>query len=325
MILFIQYSMNKLFMIENPELFQGEAYLKNNKNYFEGWYFKNSTKKDTISFIPGISISSNEKKAFIQVITNYKSYFISYKIEEFQFSNKPFYIKIGDNFFSKNRIRINIEDRKKKLKIKGELRYSNRKNIKVNFLSPNIMGPFSFLPFMECNHVILSMKNEVNGFMKINKKELLFENGIGYIEKDFGTSFPKSYLWIQGNCFSTKDTSFMLSIANIPFVYREFRGIICVLIVLDKEYRFTTYNGTKIEKYKVNNKEVNISLKKGNYHLYIHSLNNSSQKLVAPRKGKMNKDILESVNATLEVSLYFYEKLIFKDMSSNCGLEIVNL
>ena len=30
--------MNKLYFIQNPDLFQGEEYLNNNKNYFEGWY-----------------------------------------------------------------------------------------------------------------------------------------------------------------------------------------------------------------------------------------------------------------------------------------------
>ena len=37
--------MKKIFLIKNPELFQGEKYIKTNKNYFEGWYFKNTNKK----------------------------------------------------------------------------------------------------------------------------------------------------------------------------------------------------------------------------------------------------------------------------------------
>ena len=32
--------MNKLFLMKNPELFQGEKHLKENKDYFEGWYLK---------------------------------------------------------------------------------------------------------------------------------------------------------------------------------------------------------------------------------------------------------------------------------------------
>lgn len=79
------------------------------------------------------------------------------------------------------------------------------------------MGPFSYVPFMECNHVILSMKNNANGHININDNMLNFDNGIGYIEKDWGCSFPKKYIWCQGNNFQNPTTSFMLSIADIPF------------------------------------------------------------------------------------------------------------
>ena len=34
--------MKKLLLIKNPKLFQGEKYINKNKNYFEGWYFKNT-------------------------------------------------------------------------------------------------------------------------------------------------------------------------------------------------------------------------------------------------------------------------------------------
>ena len=93
--------MNKLYLIKNPEIFQGEKYLETNKTYFEGWYFKNTNKENGISVIPGININENERKSFIQVITNKESYYVNYNIDEFEFSDKPFCIKIGKNLFSK--------------------------------------------------------------------------------------------------------------------------------------------------------------------------------------------------------------------------------
>ena len=35
--------------MKNPEIFQGEKKLNTNKNYFEGWYFKN-TNSETGTF-----------------------------------------------------------------------------------------------------------------------------------------------------------------------------------------------------------------------------------------------------------------------------------
>ena len=96
--------MNKLFLMKNPELFQGEKYLDTNKNYFEGWYFKNTNNKEGISFIPGINIDNQNKKAFIQIISNDASYFVNYNINDFEFNHNPFGIKIGYNTFSRDSI-----------------------------------------------------------------------------------------------------------------------------------------------------------------------------------------------------------------------------
>lgn len=315
--------MNKLYFIKNPEIFQGEKYLNKNKNYFEGWYLKNSNMEESISFIPGINIDEKSKNAFIQVITNDSSYFVDYNIIDFKFNDNPFSIKIENNFFSKEKIHIEIEDNVQNLKIYGELKYSNNKNIKTNFINPNIMGPFSYIPFMECNHAILSMKNTIDGLIVINNEKINFKHGIGYIEKDWGCSFPKSYIWCQGNCFQKSNASFMLSVADIPFKIFNFRGIICSLIIDDKEYKFTTYNNAKIIKYKVEKDSIDITLKKSSYYLNIKSQNNKSLKLSAPVKGKMEKEIFESISSTVKVILRKNNTIIFSDICTNCGLEIV--
>lgn len=315
--------MNKLFLIKNPDLFQGEKYLNTNKNYFEGWYFKNTNPENGISFIPGININDKGKKAFIQVITNDSSYFINYNISDFKFNFNPFSIKIGNNIFSKDGIHIDMKDKSQNLNIYGEIKYFNNKNIHTNFLNPNIMGPFSYIPFMECNHAILSMQNRAYGSIHINNKTINFNDDIGYIEKDWGCSFPKSYIWCQGNNFQKSNASFMLSIADIPFKFLNFTGIICVLIIDDMEYKFTTYNNAKLIAYDVNNNFINITLKRSYYYLNIKSTYPIGYKLSAPVKGKMEKDIFESISSLITVTLKKNNHVIFSDTSTNCGLEIV--
>ena len=181
--------MNRLFLMRNPYVFQGEKYINKNKNYFEGWYFKNTNKEDTICFIPGINLEDGNKKAFIQVITNDSSYFVNYHINDFDFEYSPFNVKIGNNFFSKDIVNIDIRDDIQNLKIYGSLKYSNNKNIKTNFLKPNIMGPFSYIPFMECNHGILSMKNNIEGLININNKIIEFKDGLRIYRKRLGIFF----------------------------------------------------------------------------------------------------------------------------------------
>lgn len=118
--------------------------------------------------------------------------------------------------------------------------------------------------------------------------------------------------------------SFMLSIAHIPFKAFHFRGVICELIIDNKEYKFITYNNAKILKYEVKNNAIDILIRRGKYYLNIQSKYNSGLKLSAPVKGKMEKNVLESISALVSVILKKDDNIIFSDISINCGLEIVH-
>ena len=65
------------------------------------------------------------------------------------------------------------------------------------------------------------------GELIINNNLYDFSNGTGYIEKDWGISFPSSYIWAQANDFSNKHCSLFISIANIPYSIFLFKGFIC--------------------------------------------------------------------------------------------------
>ena len=71
------------------------------------------------------------------------------------------------------------------------------------------------------------------------------------------------------------------------------------------------------------NDSMNVTLKKGNYYLNIKSTYSVGLKLSAPVKGKMLKDIFESISSSITVTLKKDNVIIFSDISTNCGLEIV--
>lgn len=313
--------MNSFYLINHPCIFQGEKKINDSKNYFEGWYFKNTNGRDTICFIPGIHIASGNRSAFIQIIVNEKSFFIPFSFEDFHFSQKPFSFQIGNNYFSEKEININIDH--PLLFLKGTLHFAHSIPLQKKFFSPNIMGPFSFLPFMECNHAILSMKNTVEGTLETPNSTYTFNKGTGYIEKDWGSSFPQSYLWAQGNCFLKNTTSFFLSIAHIPIGPFSFQGFICVLNHKEKEYRFTTYNHSQLKQYNLSKEPYSISLRKNNLKLEIQIEKKSHLSLTAPKKGKMAHKIKESIDSSITLKLWEKNQLLFEDKSQNCGLEIV--
>ncbi|MFW5768317.1 MAG: tocopherol cyclase family protein, partial [Bacteroidota bacterium] len=198
----------------NTTIFQGDH---KESNYFEGWYFKMVTEDGSgiISVIPGISLSHDgkEQHAFIQIIngTTAQTSYHPYPIDEFSFSKKQFEIKIGNNYFSKDMIKLDIQDSNStvsgKIEMSDNVAYTSDK-----MLNPGIMGWYRFVPFMECYHGVVSLTNSLKGKLIINNKEYDFTSGKGYIEKDWGSSMPSSWIWMQSNHFHEPDASFMLSI-----------------------------------------------------------------------------------------------------------------
>ena len=306
--------------MKNLEVFQGKDKLNSGKNYFEGWYFKHSKENLAISFIPGINIKNGKKYAFIQVVTKYNSYYINYDFDTFQYSDTPFYIQIGNSLFSNNKIVLDINH---EIKITGTLYYDNHQKIKQTSFAPNIMGPFAHLKFMECNHAIISMKHHIMGNLTINGLTFSFNNGQGYIEKDWGTSFPKSYIWCQANNFQNDSCSIFFSLADIPFKMLHFKGFICSLLLDGKEYRFATYNGSKIKGLKITETEVALLIQKGSCSLSINCSKTNGQTLSAPIKGGMGKNIIETIDSTMDIILKEGSETIFSGTSKNAGLEIV--
>lgn len=183
----------------------------------------------------------------------------------------------------------------------------------------NIMGPFSAFPFMECHHGVISLHHKINGKLNINNQDIVIEGGNGYIEKDWGTSFPKTYLWIQSNDFSNDKISIMVSIADIPFLGLEFKGCIAIVYYKGIEYRLATYNGVKILKYDENG----LIIKRGKYKLKIDVKENNPQELLAPNKGEMSRTIYENISCRARFKFYKDKKKIFDLESNNTSFEYV--
>ncbi|MFA9398422.1 MAG: tocopherol cyclase family protein [Clostridiaceae bacterium] len=309
----------------NPEYFQGN---KDKTSYFEGWYFKqvSSNNKCVLSLIPGISLDKSDKHAFIQVIIApaMKTYYFRFSIEEFLYSEDKFQIKIGNNTFSKNKVKLDINDGD--VSIKGSLNFTNMKKIKRTIWMPNIMGPFGYLTFMECNHGVISMEHKVEGSLKINNESLDFDKTKGYIEKDWGSSFPKNYIWLQCNDFSNDDFSFMFSLAEIPFMGFSFNGFLCNIQIGDKEYRFASYTGAKAEILSYSGTKIEILVRSFKYKLYITAESENSGDLLAPAQGKMINTIKEGIEGKIQIKLRDKNnRSIINTKGENAGIELVNV
>ena len=305
------------------EAFQGKL---SKKNYFEGWYFKHVSKdfSNVYAFIPGISLSGENSHSFIQVINGVsgETHYISYDLKDFEWEKEKLWVKIGSSIFTNQYIYLNIDEAE--IKINGRVEYSNALKYPKTLASPSIMGWYAYIPFMECNHGIVSVSHELQGKLNINLNEVDFCNGKGYIEKDWGTSFPEAWIWLHSNSFTKHETSLFVSIAKIPWLGNFFMGFICFLYVNGTFYRFCTYNNSKITNIKYDGNALNLQLENKKYTLRVTAISNSSGELKAPSFGEMKRRIKESIDSTVQVKLFDKSnRLIYEDVGNRAGLEII--
>jgi len=319
----MMYIIRKTF---NPEIFQGK-YKK--KNYFEGWYYKIIDKKmeNVFAIIPGICLDKDkkDKHAFLQVLdaNKCKVSYIRYDIKSFNFNENKFEVEIADNYFSDNEIRLNIEN--EDISLHGELSFENIVKYPKSISKPSIMGPFAFVPFMECYHSIINIHQEVLGEMIISGNKVDFSNGFGYIEKDWGRSFPESWIWLQSNHFDKDDVSLMFSTAKIPWLGRSFLGFISFIRIKEVIYLFSTYSRAKIISLCYSDNILKVILKDKRFMMKITAKLSNGGILKAPKNGLMNREILESITAVVKVKLTdIHGEILYEGEGKNTGLEIVS-
>ena len=312
--------------LKHPELFQGN---RKRKNYFEGWYFKmvSADGETILSVIPGIALSrdGNKQNAFIQIIdgkTTQTRYY-TFPIEEFAFSRKEFSIRIGRNYFSTDRITLDI--RTDTTSVSGTIKMTDRVALpSCKLLNSGIMGWYRFVPLMQCYHGVVSLTNRVNGSLVLDGKTYNFPSGTGYIEKDWGSSMPSAWIWIQSNNFHRKGSSFMLSIAHIPWMGKAFTGFLGFYLHDGKVYRFATYTHARLKLEHRGNDTVNISIFDRKRSYTIIAIRTNAGSLKAPEKGTMDRRILESIDAKLWLTVRDKRgNLIALDSTSIAGFEMV--
>lgn len=282
-------------------------------DYFYGWYFKCQSKTQTLAIIPAFHQSNHRQSCSIQVITEDHSFHVPFSAFHLHKKQKEYFLKINENTFSKKGITINIHT--EKLKMSGCLMFDDFHPLKYD-----IMGPFCYVPFMECRHSVFSMRHTVNGIVTINGKVYQFENAVGYMEGDRGISFPKNYIWTQ--CFF-RNLSIMLSVAEIPVNFlpfckkRTFTGLIGVIAWNKKEYRFATYLGAKVQKIE----DGLVIIEQGNYRLSVQLLEPVLHSLYAPKNGEMFRVIKENTSCRARYCLENKEKTIFSFETDKASFE----
>ena len=248
------------------------------KSYFCGWYFRCQSDSQTVALIPAIHIAAGKRTGSIQIISGDGCW--NAALPDGSVNAKTPRAALGGSSFREDGLRLSLHDGT--VDAEGELRFEG-----FTPLRHDIMGPFRYVPFLECRHSVFSMRHRVRGHLRVNGTEYRFENDNGYIEGDRGRSFPRQYAWTQ--CF-VDGGSLMLSVAEIPLGPARFTGIIGAVCLGEREYRLATYLGARVVKCA----DGELVIRQGDMTLTAALLDKNAAELHAPENGAMTRLIREN-------------------------------
>jgi len=317
------------YRIWNPGMYQGGG---TTRRYFEGWYLKqvDAEGRQVLAVIPGVSYSEDgtARHAFVQVVpAGGTMHYFAYPIEAFGYdASDPFSIRIGDNTFSTSGMTLALED--DIASVSGQLRFGAWRPWPVTALSPGIMGWYRFVPRMETYHAVLSMDHDVTGTIRLNADTLTFDGGRGYVEKDWGRSFPSSWIWAQSNNFGMPGTSVTASVARIPWMTGDFVGNIAGLLHDGALHRFATYTGAHLTCIETGTNTAHLVLRDRREELELVIEGCDTLMLKAPVLGAMEGRDAESLGGTIEVTLRAVRggraAVVYHGTGAHAGVEVMN-
>jgi hypothetical protein len=286
-----------------------------------------------IAFIAAEHSWRGRKTGSIQIVTPDKSWYIELPGAEIAADRKALLIKAGDSTFSKDGADVNVRSRD--VTIIGRLTFG-----KLTPPHSDIMGPYRFVPFMECRHSVFSLTHPISGSLTVNGRTLDLTGGVGYIEGDRGRSFPKRYIWTQCSWEDKsrprlEPCSLMLSVAEVKPFGAPFIGIIGFVYFQGMEHRIATYRGAKL----ISAENGAVSVRQGDYILTAQLLDygassegeargqeNAQQTQVAhalraPVSGEMVRLIKERLTCRARLTFTMKDTTLFDIVTDQASFE----
>ena len=189
------------------------------------------------------------------------------------------------------------------------------------------MGPFSFAPGMQCRHGVVSLWHEVEGRATMDrfaKGRWTMDaglpaahqgddspagghevRGVGYLEKDWGRSFPRGWVWLQSSHLDgvVGPACVMVSAGVVPWVTGAFAGFIAAVAWGGRLEVFATYNGASMRR-EEGRAPGRLTFRRRRLELRIAVAPGPGVDLVAPAgSGGMVGRVNESLTSTATVEL----------------------
>ena len=277
--------------------------------FFEGWYFKlvDAAGVERLALIPGVSIpgDAGDAHAFLQVLdgARHTAAYLRYPLDAFSGDRDRVDLRLGASRFTAEGITLAVA--RPELRLEGEVRFRDPVPWPVRPWAPGIMGWYAWVPAMECYHGVPSLDHRLEGRLTLDGRALGLDGGRGYLEKDWGRTFPAAWVWLQTNRFEgAEGVSLTASIARIPWLGASFPGFIVGLLVDGRLHRFATYTGARTEVLEVGGTDrVRWVMRGDGLRLTLEAEQGPPLTIVGPSPTGMVRQVGESLSGTVRVTL----------------------
>ena len=307
-----------------PARFQGGG---RRRDYFEGYYVKvvDARARRALAVIPGLSYDAQGRgHAFVQVLDGVAgtAEYHRFGVEEFgvgdlpvearraraagaadsprpqSFARAEFGLHVGGSWFCESGCHVEVPGLTLSLGFRQNTPWPWRP------WSPGAMGPFSFAPGMQCRHGVVSLWHRAEGRVASGGETREFA-GVGYVEKDWGRSFPRGWVWLQTSHLDgvVGPSCIMVSAGRVPWVTGAFAGFIAAVLWEGRLEVFATFNGAEMT-LDIGEDVARMSFSRRGLRLRLAVTPSAGVDLVAPAgSGGMVGRVNESLTSTAEVEV----------------------
>lgn len=298
--------LNRVRNLWHPQNFHLHHRLDGKVSCFEGWYFKivDADGSHPYAIIPGVFMGE-DAHAFVQVLDGARgqAFYHRFPMSSFSASRRHFDVRIANNRFHGHGLSLDLDQGSADGApcMRGKISFGGLTGWPVRLLSPGVMGPLGLLPFLECYHGILSVDHALHGGLRIDGVRCSFHDGRGYLEKDWGRSFPEGYVWLQSNHFEQPGISVTASVAKVPLLGAAVRGFLAGFLYDGTLHRFTTYGGARVARCALTDTHVHVRFEDRRYALEVDAEKCDGAVLKAPYERQMRERVAETMRSQFRV------------------------
>lgn len=319
---------NRIRNLWRPENFHYHHLVGRGSGHFEGWYLKlvDRVGAQPYALIPGVFLGE-DAHSFIQVLDGRAGTAVYHRfpLDAFEAAADRFDITIAGNRFWTGGVELAIDSEASSAKqsANGSVQFGSWRPWPVTAFSPGIMGPYSFVPFMECNHGILSLDHDLSGSLEVAGHRTDFAGGRGYVEKDWGRGFPAGYVWVHSNHFGRTGVCLTAAVAIIPWLTGAFRGFIIGFLIDGELHRFTTYTASVLERLELSDTHLHLAIRNRTHRLEVDARKTDGATLYAPYEKQMIARVAETMTSEADVRLTRLsdDRVIFEGCGQHACLE----